>query len=45
MTGMYAAFDRIKALAASPDHIVAGHDPLVLDRFPRLTPNIAAIAD
>jgi glyoxylase-like metal-dependent hydrolase (beta-lactamase superfamily II) len=44
MTGMYGAFDRINELAASPDHIVAGHDPLVLDRFPRLTPDIAIIA-
>ncbi|TCO20338.1 metallo-beta-lactamase superfamily protein [Kribbella steppae] len=43
-TGMYGAFDRIKQLADSPDHIVAGHDPLVLDRFPLLTPNIAVIA-
>ncbi|TCC28937.1 N-acyl homoserine lactonase family protein [Kribbella speibonae] len=44
MTGTYGAFDRIKQLADSPDHIVAGHDPLVLDRFPRLTPDIAVIA-
>jgi glyoxylase-like metal-dependent hydrolase (beta-lactamase superfamily II) len=45
MTGTYGAFDRIKQLADSPAHIVAGHDPLVLHRFPRLTPNIAAIAE
>lgn len=45
MTGMYGAFDRIKQLADSPDHIIPGHDPLTLDRFPRLTPNIAIIAD
>ncbi|RZT07600.1 glyoxylase-like metal-dependent hydrolase (beta-lactamase superfamily II) [Kribbella sp. VKM Ac-2569] len=44
-TGTYAAFDRIKQIADSPDHIVPGHDPLVLDRFPRLTPDIAIIAD
>ncbi len=44
MTGMYGAFDRIKELADSPGHIVPGHDPLVLDRFPHLTPNIAIIA-
>ncbi len=44
MTGMYAAFDRIKQLADTPNLIVPGHDPLVLDRFPRLTPDIAIIA-
>lgn len=27
------AFDRINELAASPDLIVPGHDPLVLDRL------------
>lgn len=45
MTGMYGAFDRIKELADSPDHIVPGHDPLVLHRYPQLTPNVAIIAD
>ncbi|GAA4055472.1 N-acyl homoserine lactonase family protein [Actinomadura miaoliensis] len=37
MTGMYGAFDRIKELADRPDLIVAGHDPEVLERFPRLS--------
>ena len=32
MTGVYAAFDRVKALADSPSLIVPGHDPEVLDR-------------
>lgn len=33
LPGMYRAFDRISELAASPDLIVPGHDPLVLDRL------------
>lgn len=33
--GMYAAFDTIKSIASSPGvTVVAGHDPLVADRFP-----------
>ncbi|MGH2819028.1 MAG: N-acyl homoserine lactonase family protein [Actinomycetota bacterium] len=31
---MYAAFDRLHELAASPGDIVPGHDPLVLERYP-----------
>ncbi len=27
-------YDRLRALAASPAHIVPGHDPLVLERYP-----------
>jgi glyoxylase-like metal-dependent hydrolase (beta-lactamase superfamily II) len=27
-------YDRLRALAPSPDHIVPGHDPLVLQRYP-----------
>ncbi|TCO50380.1 glyoxylase-like metal-dependent hydrolase (beta-lactamase superfamily II) [Kribbella antiqua] len=41
MTGMYGAFDRIKELG---DDAVPGHDPLVLERYPLLTPDIAQIA-
>ncbi|SEG88033.1 Glyoxylase, beta-lactamase superfamily II [Nonomuraea solani] len=44
MTGMYAAFDRVKELADGPHLVVAGHDPEVLDRFPLLRPDIAVIA-
>jgi glyoxylase-like metal-dependent hydrolase (beta-lactamase superfamily II) len=32
MTGVYAAFDRVKALADGPTLIVPGHDPEVLNR-------------
>ena len=44
MPGMYAAFDRINALADDPSLIVAGHDPEVLRRFPAETDRIARIA-
>jgi glyoxylase-like metal-dependent hydrolase (beta-lactamase superfamily II) len=30
-------YDRLKALAASPRHVVPGHDPLVLERYPALS--------
>jgi glyoxylase-like metal-dependent hydrolase (beta-lactamase superfamily II) len=33
---MYGAFDRIRALAASPDLILPGHDPLVLERLTKV---------
>ncbi|MGW3351843.1 N-acyl homoserine lactonase family protein [Nonomuraea rubra] len=44
MTGMYGAFDRIKELAGDPGLVVAGHDPLVLERFPLRTPDVAVIS-
>ncbi len=31
---MYDAFETIRALADSPDHVIPGHDPLVLTRYP-----------
>ncbi|MCK2216988.1 N-acyl homoserine lactonase family protein [Actinomadura sp. ATCC 31491] len=44
MPGTYAAFDRIRELAGGPELVVAGHDPLVLERFPRLAPDVALIS-
>ncbi|GAA3591263.1 N-acyl homoserine lactonase family protein [Nonomuraea rosea] len=44
MTGVYGAFDRIKELAGGPELVVAGHDPLVLERFPSHGPDVALIA-
>ena len=32
---MYDAFETVRALADSPDHVIPGHDPLVLDALPR----------
>lgn len=34
LPSMYGAFDLVNALAASPAHVVPGHDPLVLKSFP-----------
>jgi glyoxylase-like metal-dependent hydrolase (beta-lactamase superfamily II) len=34
---MYDAFEMIRALADSPDHIIPGHDPLVLTRYPAMS--------
>jgi glyoxylase-like metal-dependent hydrolase (beta-lactamase superfamily II) len=33
LAGVYRGYDRIRALAASPELIVPGHDPLVLQRL------------
>jgi hypothetical protein len=31
---MVEGYDRLRALAESPAHIIPGHDPLVLERYP-----------
>ena len=31
---MYDAFETVRALADSPDHVIPGHDPLVMTRYP-----------
>ena len=31
---MVAGYERLRALAASPAHIIPGHDPLVMQRYP-----------
>ena len=42
---MYAAFDRVRALAdGDDDRIVPGHDPLVLERHPPPRPDLAGLA-
>jgi glyoxylase-like metal-dependent hydrolase (beta-lactamase superfamily II) len=38
-----AAFGLIEALADSPRHVIPGHDPLVLSRYPRALPEIPDI--
>jgi len=40
---MIAGYDRMRALATSIRHIVPGHDPLVLERYPRARADIADI--
>ena len=37
------AYDTIERLAASPEHIIPGHDPLVWQRYPASLPGIADI--
>jgi glyoxylase-like metal-dependent hydrolase (beta-lactamase superfamily II) len=39
-----SGYERLKALAASPRHIVPGHDPLVLQRYPALNSQTQGIA-
>jgi glyoxylase-like metal-dependent hydrolase (beta-lactamase superfamily II) len=34
------AYDIIESLASSPQHVIPGHDPLVLQRYPRALPGI-----
>ena len=36
---MLKGFDIINSLADGPDHVIPGHDPLILKRFPRLDGN------
>ena len=31
---MVEGYDKLRALAESPKHIIPGHDPLVMDRYP-----------
>ncbi len=41
---MLDAFDTLRAHAASPDLIVPGHDPLVMQRYPAASQDLAGIA-
>ena len=43
LPGMYDAFETVRALADSPDHVIPGHDPLVLSRYPAV-PGLEGIA-
>ena len=38
------SYDRVRAAAASPAHIVPGHDPLVMRRYPAASPALDGIA-
>jgi glyoxylase-like metal-dependent hydrolase (beta-lactamase superfamily II) len=37
-------YDTLRRLAGSPDHIIPGHDPAVLERYPAASPALAGIA-
>ncbi|MFQ5763649.1 MAG: N-acyl homoserine lactonase family protein [Rhodospirillales bacterium] len=39
-----AGYDRLDELADSPDHIVPGHDPLVMTRYPPVSEELKGIA-
>jgi glyoxylase-like metal-dependent hydrolase (beta-lactamase superfamily II) len=45
LDAMYEAFDRLRDLAGGEDsRIVPGHDPLVLERYPAVSPALAGLA-
>ena len=37
-------YDTLRRLASSPAHVVPGHDPMVLDRYPAAAPGLEGIA-
>ena len=41
---MYGAFDLVRSLAGSPGHVVPGHDPLVMDRYPAAKEGLEGVA-
>src|SRR6266404_5060769 len=43
LADMLAGYDRLRSLAASPGHIIPGHDPLVLERYPAPTKELQGI--
>ncbi len=38
-----AAYDTIEKLASSPDHVIPGHDPLVLNKYPRARDDVLGV--
>jgi len=40
---MLEGFSNLRRLASSPDHIIPGHDPLVLERYPAPTGDLKGI--
>jgi glyoxylase-like metal-dependent hydrolase (beta-lactamase superfamily II) len=41
LAAVVAGYDQLRSLASSPAHVVPGHDPLVLDRYPALSTSTA----
>jgi glyoxylase-like metal-dependent hydrolase (beta-lactamase superfamily II) len=41
---MYEAFDIVRSLADSPEHIIPGHDPLLMQRFPPPSKELEGVA-
>jgi len=44
LADMVAGYERLRGLAASPAHIIPGHDPLVLERYPAPSRDLQGIA-
>lgn len=44
LPGVFDAYQKVRALADSPAHIIPGHDPLVMERYPAPLPELAGIA-
>jgi glyoxylase-like metal-dependent hydrolase (beta-lactamase superfamily II) len=44
LAGMYEAFEIVRSLADSPEHVVPGHDPLVMERFPTVSGELEGVA-
>lgn len=44
LPGMYGAFDLVRSLADSPAHVVPGHDPLVMERYPAAKAGLEGVA-
>jgi hypothetical protein len=40
---MYSAFDLVSSLASAREHIIPGHDPQVMQRFPPARPGLKDI--
>lgn len=43
VSDMLEGFDTMRRLASSPDHIIPGHDPLVIERYPAALAGVADI--
>lgn len=41
---MYSAFDLVRSLADSPEHVIPGHDPQVMEKFPPAKAGMEEIA-
>jgi glyoxylase-like metal-dependent hydrolase (beta-lactamase superfamily II) len=41
---MVEGYRRMRSLAASPAHLIPGHDPLVMARYPAPSPTLEGIA-
>ncbi|MFN0073807.1 MAG: hypothetical protein ACKVVP_20195, partial [Chloroflexota bacterium] len=38
---MVEGYDTFRGLASSPQHLIPGHDPLVMARYPAASPELA----